>query len=66
MSLPKISPCCCGHMPELIDAYINMNGYFRHRYYVYCLHCGKETLYMETRTKAIKTWNYGIMEEAAP
>ena len=46
MSLPKISPCRCGHQPEL--------------------ECGKESIRMETRTKAIKTWNYGIMKEAAP
>ena len=38
---------------------VDIKGYYRRRYYVYCPHCGKESIRMETRTKAIKTWNYG-------
>ena len=59
MSLPKIVPCSCGHQPELEESFPNINGYFRQRFYVYCPHCGKESIRMETRTKAIKAWNYG-------
>lgn len=59
MSLPKIVPCKCGHQPEVKETFTNINGYFRRRYYVYCSKCGIETIRMETRTKAIKTWNYG-------
>lgn len=67
MSLPKITLCRCGRQPELMEYnYVDINGYYRRWYYVYCAHCGKESIRMETRTKAIKNWNYGIMEEAAP
>ncbi len=68
MSLPKITPCSCGHQPEPRETFTNINGYFRRRYYVYCPHCGAETPNMETRTKAIKAWNYGQenKENAAP
>lgn len=59
MSLPKIALCSCGYPPELKETFSSINGYFRRRYYVYCPHCGKESIRMETRTKAIKTWNYG-------
>lgn len=60
MSLPKIAPCSCGgHQPELEETFVYIDGYFHRRYYVYCPHCGKESIRMETRTKAIKTWNYG-------
>ena len=59
MSLPKIVPCSCGHQPELRETFSNINGYFRRQYYVYCPYCGKESIRMETRTKAIKAWNYG-------
>lgn len=60
MSLPKISLCKCGRQPELMECnYVDIKGYYRRRYYVYCPHCGKESIRMETRTKAIKTWNYG-------
>ena len=62
MSLPKISPCRCGHTPELLDAYMSINGYFRHRYYIYCPKCGNESLYMETRIRTIKVWNHGQSE----
>lgn len=68
MSLPKIVPCSCGHQPKLEETFSNIDGNFRRRYYVYCPHCGKESIRMETRTKAIKTWNYGQedKENAAP
>ena len=60
MSLPKIAPCKCGRQPELMEYnYVDIKGYYRRQYYVYCPHCGKESIRMETRTKAIKTWNYG-------
>ena len=60
MSLPKITPCSCGHQPELMEYnYVDIKGYYRRRYYVYCPHCGTESSSMETRTKAIKAWNYG-------
>lgn len=59
MSLPKIVPCSCGHQPKLEETFSNINGYFRQRFYVCCPHCGAESSSMETRTKAIKTWNYG-------
>lgn len=63
MSLPKIVPCSCGHHPKLEETFPNINGYFRQRFYVYCPHCGKESIPMETRTKAIKAWNYGQEEK---
>nr|DAU37985.1 MAG TPA: restriction alleviation protein [Caudoviricetes sp.] len=60
MSLPKIAPCKCGRQPELMEYnYVDIKGYYRRRYYVYCPHCGAESSSVETRTKAIKTWNYG-------
>ena len=60
MSLPKITPCKCGRQPELMEYnYVDIKGYYRRRYYVYCPHCGAESSSMETRTKAIKAWNYG-------
>lgn len=59
MSLPKIVPCSCGHQPKLEETFSNINGYFRQRFYVCCPKCGAEAPRMETRTKAIKTWNYG-------
>ena len=60
MSLPKIASCSCGgRQPELKETFSNINGNFRRRYYVYCPHCGKESIRMEIRTKAIKVWNYG-------
>lgn len=68
MSLPKITLCSCGHQPELEETFPYINGHFRRRYYVYCPHCGAESSSMETRTKAIKAWNYGQedKENAAP
>lgn len=59
MSLPKITPCSCGRQPVLEETFSAINGFFRRQYYVYCPHCGKESIRMETRTKTIKTWNYG-------
>lgn len=60
MSLPRITPCKCGRHPELMEYnYVDIKGYYRCQYYVHCLNCGKETIRMDTRTKAIKTWNYG-------
>ena len=60
MSLPKIVPCSCGRQPELMEYnYVDIKGYYRRRYYVYCAHCGAESSSMETRTKATKAWNYG-------
>ena len=66
MSLPKITTCSCGHQPKLEETFSNINGHFRRRYYVYCSKCGIETIRMETRTKAIKAWNYGNSQEAMP
>lgn len=60
MSLPKITPCRCGHQPQLIDSgFVDTKGYYRCRYYVYCPHCGAETPRKSNRTQAIKIWNYG-------
>ena len=59
MSLPKITPCRCGHQPVLEETFSNINGYFRRRYYVHCSHCGAEAPIKPNRTQAIKIWNYG-------
>lgn len=58
MGLPKIVPCRCGCHPELIEYnYVDVKGYYRRWYYVYCPKCGMEAPRKPNRTQAIKIWN---------
>ena len=68
MGLPKIVPCRCGCHPELIEYnYVDVKGYYRRWYYVYCPKCGMEAPRKPNRTQAIKIWNYGMEDkENAP